>query len=108
MMPNDFGKSVTTVEDCTRLSIKYLLAHLGEDNVTDWLNAKICVAQQDIRLVTTRAFFGGLRYWFCCPQCDKKLAVLLWHPDGRIGCRECLGVDYRARRFKGMVEGVAI
>ncbi len=59
----------------------------------------------NIRVTSTPSAFGGIRFWFMCPQCEKRLLILLIHPfREEAGCRECLGVRYHKSRFKGMLE----
>ncbi len=50
-----------------------------------------------IRLDKTRTNFNGWRWWFCCPECDRRVAYL-YLPAGWIGfaCRVCHGLTYRS------------
>jgi hypothetical protein len=45
-----------------------------------------------IHLTTTAAHYGGFRYWFKCPSCSKRVAVL--YCAGTYACRECIGACY--------------
>ena len=103
MAPYDFGKSIT-VEDCQRISVYELIKQVGQS--TDAvLGAAITVGCMTVRFTTTTTQFGGRRLWFLCPQCESGIGVLLAHPlTQAVGCRRCVEVEYRARRFKGMVE----
>ena len=43
--------------------------------------------------------FGGVRWFFRCPECERRVAKLYLAADpGRIGCRRCLGLQYRSAR----------
>jgi hypothetical protein len=43
--------------------------------------------------------------WFKCPLCGSRVGVLFRHPAANtVGCRRCLKLEYRKRRYKGMVE----
>jgi hypothetical protein len=104
MTPNDFGKNIT-VEDCRRFPIRGLVESFKEKTKEAILNAKVMVNRQCVRLDATPLHFGGFRFWFLCPRCSHRIAVLLANPlTEEVGCRACLGVEYRAKRFKGMVE----
>ncbi len=48
---------------------------------------------QHVRVVRTRCHYGGSRPWFCCPVCNRRVAVL-YHRGGRFACRRCQRVAY--------------
>jgi len=55
--------------------------------------------QTMIRLLTTPAYFGGVRYWLTCPldSSGRKLARLYLPPGaGTFGCRACLNLVYKS------------
>lgn len=59
----------------------------------------------DIELIATETKFNGVRFWFKCPQCERRVGVLFKHPITQaIGCRLCLNLHYRKQRYKGMAE----
>ena len=59
----------------------------------------------DVRLTTSKTGNEGIRFWFICPKCERRVGILLIHPlQGELGCRKCLGLEYRKVRFKGMLE----
>ena len=45
-----------------------------------------------IRLDKTPCNYGGYRYWFRCPSCSKRVAVL--YCAGAYVCRHCLDASY--------------
>jgi len=59
--------------------------------------------QYDCRLVSTKAFIGGFRWWFTCPliingiHCNRRVRKL-YLPPGEIyfGCRHCHNLTYRS------------
>jgi hypothetical protein len=54
-------------------------------------------------LVTTDCNFGGVRYWFGCPDCGERVGVLYLAPrDVRFRCRYCDNLSYRSRNCSGM------
>ena len=99
--PNNSGRIV--VEDCQSISIKSLL-----EQYKSKLKEQILVTTMgdlDIELAISKTRFGGVRYWFKCPICNRRAGIIYVHPVSRIvGCRLCLKLDYRSRRYKGMVE----
>jgi hypothetical protein len=48
-----------------------------------------------INLTTTKCNFGGVRYWFICPDCNKRVCVL--YADILFKCRSCLGIVHKSR-----------
>ncbi len=65
--------------------LRYTLARTGE--------AIECL----IPLVTTRPHFGGLRRWFACPRCGRRVGKLYLPPsETYFGCRACHGLTYRS------------
>jgi hypothetical protein len=54
-----------------------------------------------VRLTTTVPRFGGIRWWFVCPQvrwdrpCGRRVGKLYLPPGGRyFGCRHCYDLSY--------------
>src|ERR1700722_18898824 len=49
-------------------------------------------------LHTTQPHFGGLRWWFGCPLCGRRVQKL-YRPEsaGRFGCRNCHDLSYTSR-----------
>ena len=51
-----------------------------------------------VSLVTTPCNFGGVRYWFGCPSCGRRAAVLYLAPgDIYFMCRHCNNLSYNSR-----------
>lgn len=103
MKLNDFGKVL--VDQCTRIDMKDFLASAkGKVKVT-LLKSEIIGAGYVLDLEVTKIYRGGERFWFRCPNCKTRRAILYQHPLSlAIGCRDCLNLDYRKRRYKGMIE----
>lgn len=50
-----------------------------------------------IELTTTPCNYGGIRYWFLCPQCGKRVAKIYRKSVGRyFVCRTCNNLTYRS------------
>lgn len=45
-----------------------------------------------IQVTSTPCHYGGLRYWWNCPNCHKRVGVL--YRAGLYVCRHCLGLNY--------------
>lgn len=65
-----------------------------------------------VALDRTTPFFGGSRWWFVCPTCGRRAAILY----ARLGreeflCRRCHGLTYRScqnsHRFDGLFVTIA-
>lgn len=105
MSPNDFGK-IFTVEECGKVSVSSYLQDFKKKLREAVTGSSIEIEGRSIELTTSQTGFGGIRYWFKCPICSKRVGVLFVHSFTRdVGCRLCLDLDYRKRRFKGMAEG---
>lgn len=50
--------------------------------------------EQHINLTATKCNFGGYRYWFKCPSCNKRVGCL--YADTRFLCRDCNNLIYRS------------
>ncbi len=104
MSPNDLGKKFL-VEECSKISMREYLTRARSKLKETLLSSELSVFDTPVGFTTSRTGFDGIRYWFVCPVCHRRVGVLFAHPIGRqIGCRQCLGLEYRKRRYKGMVE----
>ncbi len=102
------------------LGKKYLVESCQSINIVDYLRSvrsrlKEVTIKSDIEsdgykidLLTSGMHFNGLRYWFKCPLCGNRAGKLYKHPVSQIlGCRACLNLEYKCRRYKGMIEANA-
>ena len=48
-----------------------------------------------VELATSTTSFGGVRYWFRCPSCGRRVGVL-YYRDG-YACRQCNKVVYESQ-----------
>jgi len=49
----------------------------------------------DVRLATTPCHYGGVRYWFACPRCHRRVGCLYLPPGAiRFYCRKCHDLAY--------------
>ncbi len=56
-----------------------------------------------VSLVTTPCNFGGVRYWFACPDCWERVGVLYLAPgDVYFRCRHCNNLSYWSRNNSGL------
>jgi len=105
LSPNDLGKKYL-VEDCQKIKIEDFLKSYRKKLKELILTSECDILGLNIELTTSKTFYNGERYWFKCPSCGRRVGLLLKHPTNhQIGCRRCLNLDYRTRRYKGMVEG---
>lgn len=101
--PHDLGRQFL-VEECQRVSINPFLRSTREKLKEVLLASEIKAAGILVSITTSQSPFGT-RYWFKCPLCEQRIGVLSIHPTTNlVGCRKCLGLEYRKRRYKGMVE----
>lgn len=45
-----------------------------------------------VRLATTTPHYGGVRYWWLCPHCGRRVRIL--YSGGRFLCRRCHNLTY--------------
>jgi hypothetical protein len=102
--PYHSGKQIL-VEDCQRVSISAYLRRAREKLKKELVTAEIKMGNLSVELTPSKTAFDGVRYWFKCPLCTHRVGTLFVHPmTNAIGCRKCLGLEYRSRRYKGMIE----
>ena len=103
--PNDLGKTIL-VDECQSLRINNFLKKSRVLLKESLLTSELETLGLKIELTTSKTCFNGARIWFVCPLCNKRAGVLFYHPiNQQIGCRLCLGLEYRKQRYKGMIEG---
>ena len=49
-----------------------------------------------ISIVQTPCYFGGVRYWFTCPSCSKRVGCL-YSVTGYFACRHCNDLSYDSK-----------
>ena len=52
---------------------------------------------QWVHLQSTPCRFGGVRQWFTCPSCSKRVAAL-YGPGKYFACRTCCGLGYASQK----------
>jgi len=103
--PNDLGRKCL-VEECQKIRIEDFLKTYRNKLKELVLASELEILGLKIELTTSKTCYNGIRFWFKCPLCKRRAGVLLKHPlTYEIGCRQCLNLEYRKRRYKGMIEG---
>lgn len=104
--PNDLGK-FNIAENCQKIEIDDLIRKANKEIKHRILQSQIEVMGFELKLVTSRTKFNGERYWFLCPICKNRVGTIYKNPtNSQIGCRSCLGIQYKKQRFKGMLEEI--
>jgi hypothetical protein len=62
------------------------------------------VIQQWVGTQTTPCTLGGHRYWFTCPRCDRRVAILYWVNED-FACRHCHDLAYACQKGRGWGSG---
>lgn len=100
--PIDSGKFLT--DSVEQIDINKLIREFYKQAKKSFIKSQINIDGLDIKLSTSKTRFG-IRYWFTCPQCNLRISKLYKHPlTGLVACRNCNNLDYKSRRFKGMLE----
>ncbi len=102
--PNDLGRKLL-VEECQKISVNGYLRKAKDKLKKSLIACELEIQGMAIELTFSKTKFNGTRYWFKCPCCKKRVGVIFIHPiNQKIGCRTCLNLEYKKRRYKGMVE----
>lgn len=88
---NNFGKELASVgyqillgvRNYIRLQYAFRIGTTGESGELDY----------EIRLVSTPCNFGGKRWWFTCPFCNRRVGIL-YLGGTYFGCRHCYNLTY--------------
>lgn len=56
----------------------------------------------EVSLVTTPCNLGGVRYWFACPMCGRRVGCLYLVSAGYFWCRHCNDLTYQSRSRSGI------
>ena len=56
---------------------------------------RVFISNVWVRITTTRCHLGGSRYWFLCPSCGRRCAIL--YPRK---CRKCINGRYAVELLK--------
>ncbi len=103
---NDSGEKYYLTEDCTEIKINKIIRHAKKDIKEVLVKAHITASGFEVNIIKRRLHHGGERFWFMCPICKLSVGIIYRHPlqSESIGCRKCLKLTYRSRRYKGMLE----
>lgn len=61
-----------------------------------------------VPIVCTPCHFGGVRYWFLCPSCGKRVGVLYLAGKYVFACRGCWNLTYESCNQSGMSKGMGV
>lgn len=103
--PYDLGKN-NLAEYSQKIQIDDIIRRVNKDVKLQTLELQIEVMGFKLNLLTSSTRFNGKRYWFCCPHCNSRVGTIYRHPISlQVGCRNCLKIQYKKQRYKGMMEG---
>ncbi len=69
----------------------------AELSVSDDGSVIVCFGdhQLNVGLTTTECHFGGYRYWWLCPLCERRCGVVYWEESGLV-CQQWVGLAYKS------------
>ncbi len=103
--PNDLGKFL--VEQCQHIDVNDFVHKAKQKLKNEFVYTSLKIDGYEVDLATSDLSNGGSRIWFICSLCRRKVGKLYKHPQNQtIACRICLKLEYRSRRYKGMIENV--
>lgn len=104
MKPNSYGKTILT-DQCQEIRVADFVRKAQQGLKEALLQSSIEVDGYKLLLNRSITGFSGTRFWWECPLCQRRAGVLYRHPVSEIlGCRTCLGLDYRSHRYSKMLE----
>jgi hypothetical protein len=60
-----------------------------------------------IQMVSTTCHYGGVRWWFACPTCKRRVGTIHLPPGARrFACRRCHDLTYAARQDRRHYSGL--
>lgn len=72
----------------------FVVKREGRELIVQLENGSHCL------LVSTSPYFGNKRWWFCCPQCDRRCRLIyLPAASWTVGCRACLRLTYLSQKY---------
>lgn len=103
--PYDLGKN-QIAENYQKIDIDDLTRSYNLIAKKQFLESEISCMDKRIILDTSRTNFNGKRYWFVCPNCQRRIRIVYVNQvNHKIGCVRCLRIRYAKSRYKNMLEG---
>ena len=82
------------VDECQKISLTSCVRAANQKIKETLLAAEAHIGNKAVELIPSKTAFDGVRYWFKCPLCEKRMGTLFAHPLTReVGCRHCLGLE---------------
>ena len=93
-----YGSRVTDSVGVEVFAGREILIHY---TLTDrWTKEKKTI-ENWVMIESTQCFYGGKRWWFLCPNCERRCRVLYLPPDQTyFSCRICHNLCYRSEQVK--------
>lgn len=85
--------SASTPESALRVA-EGIRLHLDGDRLRVELPGGHCAV---VQLAATSPKYGGIRWWYVCPVCEKRKSVL-YVSGSQLQCRQCAGLHYSSQR----------
>ena len=88
-------------EDIINGEYRILLSWLQTESKSGkaWSNSVVINTQR------TFPHFGGVRYWFTCPRCGRRVRILYYPPNGDgFACRICWKITYKSSNESHMYD----
>jgi hypothetical protein len=77
----------------------------------DFWNTSFCLSHSNkteysVNLTKTPCTFGGVRYWFACPNCYKRVGTLYFTGESPLACRTCWNLSYESNNLSGIFKEI--
>jgi len=88
------------IEECNAINVNVLMRKIKSLLREELLKIELEGLGNNIRLTSSKTGKGGVRYWFFCPKCNRRVGVLYRLPGSNsFGCRLCFNLQYTTARY---------
>ena len=85
--PYNLGKKFL-VEDCQKICVNSYVKKATQKVKKQLLVCELEIQGIQVSLTTSDTKFKGIRYWFTCPNCKKRVGIIFFHPIlKKLGCK---------------------
>jgi hypothetical protein len=96
---------IRLVDQCPKIKIDQVIGRIKKKFQESILDNQVEIGGLPFKLSSTNLHHGGKRIWFLCSICNRRTGIIYNLPAQNLaGCRKCLGIEYRSRRYRGMIE----
>jgi hypothetical protein len=86
-------------ENCQKTRIDGYIRQARNSLKKAIVEAELVMNGFSIKLCESKTRFGGLRLWFECPECKRRVGIIYKNPINKdLSCRQCTGLIYQQQK----------